>query len=167
MNSINSVTDSVTITIYDLLEKENSDADSTESEEGLEDSKKGAVNLKGISVIIPTPTGQIGILRNHTPVLTLVECGIVRVKQGDIWNSWVVYDGIAEVTTIDQATYIDLYTPIQVNPTTLVVEDELSSLETIKNEPLESRTGYSYRQRLRRAKVRTAAATEINRGYDL
>ena len=76
MNSINSVI----IEIYDLLEKENFDIESTEVEEGSKDLNKKAVNLKNNSAILPTPTGQIGILRNHTALLTLIECGIVRIK---------------------------------------------------------------------------------------
>lgn len=58
-----------------------------------------------------------------------------------------------------------MYTPIQVDPRSLVLEDEFIILESITNEPLELKTGYSYRQRFRRAKIRTVAVTEVTQAY--
>ena len=71
------------------------------------------------TVIIPTTTGQIGILHGHCDMITGIECGIIRIKVEGVWQSIVVYDGAVVIETVDKQTAITIYTPIHVNPATL------------------------------------------------
>lgn len=49
------------------------------------------------SIIINTPSGQIGILKDHMPMVTLVEVGIVKIKKDGNWLEAVLGQGFMEV----------------------------------------------------------------------
>ena len=48
-------------------------------------------------LILPSSTGQLGILTNHTPLLTALDIGVMRLKVGTNWTSIVLMEGFAEV----------------------------------------------------------------------
>jgi F-type H+-transporting ATPase subunit epsilon len=48
-------------------------------------------------VILPSATGQMGILTGHVTMLTALESGVVRVREGSSWASIAVMGGFAEV----------------------------------------------------------------------
>jgi len=48
-------------------------------------------------VILPSLTGQMGILTGHVTMLTALESGVVRVRDGSNWASIAVMGGFAEV----------------------------------------------------------------------
>jgi F-type H+-transporting ATPase subunit epsilon len=48
-------------------------------------------------VIIPGSEGVMGVLPNHTPLLTTLNFGELRIKEGEVVTSFVVYGGIVEV----------------------------------------------------------------------
>ena len=48
-------------------------------------------------LILPSSTGQIGILSDHAPLLTALDIGVMRLKTGTEWTSIVLMEGFAEV----------------------------------------------------------------------
>lgn len=54
-------------------------------------------NLKVKEVVLPTTTGELGILPNHIRLLTALDIGVLRVKVENNWVPIVVLDGIAEI----------------------------------------------------------------------
>jgi len=48
-------------------------------------------------IILPSSSGQLGILVNHAPLLTALEIGVMRLKAEDKWISIVLMEGFAEV----------------------------------------------------------------------
>ncbi len=48
-------------------------------------------------VILPSTTGQLGILSNHAALLTALEIGVMRVRPGKDWKNIAVMGGFAEV----------------------------------------------------------------------
>ena len=48
-------------------------------------------------VILPSSTGQLGILTGHVSMLTALDPGVVRLRQGGAWQSIAVSGGFAEV----------------------------------------------------------------------
>ena len=48
-------------------------------------------------LILPSSTGQIGILTDHAPLLTVLDIGVMRLKSGSDWTSIVLMEGFAEV----------------------------------------------------------------------
>ena len=48
-------------------------------------------------VILPSSTGQLGILRGHAPLLTALDIGVMRVRIEKDWTPIVLMGGFAEV----------------------------------------------------------------------
>ncbi len=48
-------------------------------------------------VILPSSTGQLGILSDHAPLLTSLDIGVLRVRTDKDWKSIAVMGGFAEV----------------------------------------------------------------------
>ena len=48
-------------------------------------------------VILPSSTGQLGILTDHAPLLTALDIGVMRLKIDGKWQSIVLMEGFAEV----------------------------------------------------------------------
>jgi F-type H+-transporting ATPase subunit epsilon len=48
-------------------------------------------------VILPSSTGQLGILKGHAPLLTALDIGVMRVRVDKDWVPVVLMGGFAEV----------------------------------------------------------------------
>ncbi|MBD2327436.1 ATP synthase F1 subunit epsilon [Alkalinema sp. FACHB-956] len=48
-------------------------------------------------VILPSTTGQLGILTGHAPLLTALETGVMRVRADKNWTPIALMGGFAEV----------------------------------------------------------------------
>jgi len=48
-------------------------------------------------LILPSSTGQLGILVDHAPLLTALDIGVMRLKTDAGWTSIVLMEGFAEV----------------------------------------------------------------------
>lgn len=48
-------------------------------------------------VILPSTTGQLGILSGHAPLLTALNIGVVRVRSSKDWQTIAVMGGFAEI----------------------------------------------------------------------
>ena len=48
-------------------------------------------------VILPSTTGQIGILPGHVSLLTAIDIGVMRVREGGGWKAIALQGGFAEV----------------------------------------------------------------------
>jgi len=48
-------------------------------------------------VILPSTTGQLGILTGHVSLLTALDSGVLRLRQSGSWQSIALMGGFAEV----------------------------------------------------------------------
>jgi F-type H+-transporting ATPase subunit epsilon len=48
-------------------------------------------------VILPSTTGQLGILTGHAPLLTALDVGVMRVRAQKEWSNIALMGGFAEV----------------------------------------------------------------------
>lgn len=48
-------------------------------------------------VILPSTTGQLGILKGHAPLLSALEVGVMRVRPGKDWVAIALMGGFVEV----------------------------------------------------------------------
>jgi F-type H+-transporting ATPase subunit epsilon len=48
-------------------------------------------------IILPSTTGQLGILSGHAPLLSALDIGVMRVRQGKEWVPIALMGGFAEV----------------------------------------------------------------------
>ena len=93
-------------------------------------------------LILPSSTGQIGILTDHAPLLTALDIGVMRLKADTGWTSIVVMEGFAEVednkVTIlcngaEEGSSIDLKTAQEeLEKVTLLVDEATTKKERIE-----------------------------------
>jgi F-type H+-transporting ATPase subunit epsilon len=93
-------------------------------------------------LILPSSTGQIGILTDHAPLLTAVDIGVMRLKSDAGWTSIVLMEGFAEVeenkVTIlcngaEEGNSIDLKTAQEeLEKVTLLVDEATTKKEKIE-----------------------------------
>jgi F-type H+-transporting ATPase subunit epsilon len=55
------------------------------------------VNVTADEVILPSITGQLGILTNHVPLLTALDIGVLRYLANNEWQAVAINGGFAEV----------------------------------------------------------------------
>lgn len=48
-------------------------------------------------VILPSTTGQLGVLTGHASLLTALDIGVLRVREGSRWSMIALMGGFAEV----------------------------------------------------------------------
>ena len=53
--------------------------------------------LEADMVIVPGSEGEMGVLPHHSPVLTTLGFGELRIKKGNAEESFVVYGGVVDV----------------------------------------------------------------------
>jgi F-type H+-transporting ATPase subunit epsilon len=56
-------------------------------------------------VILPSTTGQLGILPGHIPLLTALDVGVLRVRESGAWKAIALLGGFAEVES-DEVTVL-------------------------------------------------------------
>ena len=52
-------------------------------------------NEEAKEIILPTNTGQMGVLTNHTPLITGLDIGVMLVRTGTEWVSMALMGGFA------------------------------------------------------------------------
>jgi F-type H+-transporting ATPase subunit epsilon len=48
-------------------------------------------------VILPSSTGQLGVLTGHVSMLTALDSGVLRLREGSSWKAIALLGGFAEV----------------------------------------------------------------------
>lgn len=56
-------------------------------------------------VVLPSTTGQLGILSGHAPLLTALDTGVMRVRESKDWVAIALMGGFAEVEN-DEVTIL-------------------------------------------------------------
>ena len=109
-------------------------------------------------LILPSSTGQIGILTDHAPLLTALDIGVMRLKSDTGWTSIVLMEGFAEVeenkVTIlcngaEEGTLIDLKT----------AQDELEKVTLLVDEATTKKEKLEATIELRKSKARLQAVS--------
>ena len=107
-------------------------------------------------LILPSSTGQLGILQDHAPLLTALDIGVMRLKTDSSWTSIVLMEGFAEVednkVTIlcngaEEGSSIDLKT----------AQDELEKVTLLVDEATTKKEKIEATIELRKAKARLQA----------
>lgn len=54
-------------------------------------------NGQAEEIILPTETGEMGVLKNHAPIITGLDVGAMLIRTKEQWNSVAVMGGFAVV----------------------------------------------------------------------
>ncbi len=54
-------------------------------------------NGEAEEIILPTETGEMGVLKNHAPIITGLDVGAMLIRTKQEWNSYAIMGGFALV----------------------------------------------------------------------
>jgi len=83
-------------------------------------------------VILPSTTGQVGILTGHVSMLTALDSGVLRLRQGSTWQSIALMGGFAEVEA-NQVTVLVNAAELGSRIDTAAAEKELEAAQQAAN----------------------------------
>ena len=108
-------------------------------------------------VILPSSTGQLGILRGHAPLLTALDIGVMRVRTDKDWTPIVLMGGFAEVEN-DELTILVNGAEEGAYINKQEAQKELEEATIRFNEAESSKDRIEATQNLRKARARAQAS---------
>ena len=109
-------------------------------------------------VILPSSTGQLGILRGHAPLLTALDIGVMRVRTDKEWTPIVLMGGFAEVEN-DELTILVNGAEEGASIDKEAAQKELEEMTARFEEAETSKDRIEATQNLRKARSRVQATT--------
>ena len=108
--------------------------------------------------ILPSSTGQVGILKGHAPLLTALDTGVMRVRINDKWVPLALMGGFVEVendnltlliNAAEQGSKIDI----------TKAEAELEKAISLSNQASSPKEILESKKNIKKARARLQAAT--------
>ena len=109
-------------------------------------------------VILPSSTGQLGILQNHAPLLTALDIGVMRVKIESKWVAIFVNGGFAEVENNELIVLVNSAEKGS-NIDEAISQKELETATLMVSKAVTNKEKLDATQAIRKAKARLQAAT--------
>nr|YP_009244051.1 ATP synthase CF1 epsilon subunit [Gelidium elegans]AMK96293.1 ATP synthase CF1 epsilon subunit [Gelidium elegans] len=112
-------------------------------------------------VILPSSTGQLGILTGHVPLLTALDIGVMRVRIEKEWQPIILLGGFAEV----ENNKITILVNGAEKASEINLEEAQQNLELATNKLTQAKSKkekIEATQDVRKAKARLQAATVLN-----
>ena len=111
-------------------------------------------------VILPSTTGQLGILPGHVSMLTALDFGVLRVREGNGWKAIALQAGFAEVDA-DEVTVLvnaaELGSSINAEAASKELDAATAALAKFEGQP-SSTEKIKAQQELARARARVQAS---------
>ena len=118
-------------------------------------------NAEAEEVILPSSTGQLGILTGHIPLLTALDIGVMRVRIDKDWIPIVLLGGFAEVENNIITILVngaEEVSEIYVKKAEASLEEGMSMLAEAET----SKEKIEATQKIRKARARVQAAKVTN-----
>ena len=90
-------------------------------------------------IILPTETGEMGVLKNHAPLITGLDVGAMLIRNKDEWSSYAIMGGFAlikqnQVTILaNEAESAENIDPEEAKTTFETAKANLENAEGIKD----------------------------------
>jgi len=113
-------------------------------------------------IILPSSTGQLGILTGHIPLLTALDIGVMRVRIENEWQPIILLGGFAEVDNNNITILVngaETISEIDVDN----VEDNLEQATQILADAKTNKDKIEATQNLRKARARIQAVNVLNK----
>jgi len=107
-------------------------------------------------LILPSSTGQLGILTDHAPLLTALDIGVMRLKSNGSWTSIVLMEGFAEVED-NKVTILSNGADEGSNIDSKVAQTELEKITLLVDQATTKKEKIEATLELRKAKARLQA----------
>nr|QCI06595.1 ATP synthase CF1 subunit epsilon [Erythroglossum lusitanicum] len=112
-------------------------------------------------IILPSSTGQLGILKDHIPLLTALDIGVMRVRINKEWQPIILLGGFAEI----ENNKITILVNGAETVSNLNLVDEKNNLKNATDSIEQAKTNkekIEAIQNVRKAKARVQAANVLN-----
>jgi F-type H+-transporting ATPase subunit epsilon len=109
-------------------------------------------------VILPSSTGQLGILTNHAPLTAVLDIGVMRFKANNEWQAIALMGGVAEIEENEVIVLVNeavLASKVDVVVARQELESAEKQLATTKDDDKQGKL--QAEQTLKRAKARLQA----------
>jgi F-type H+-transporting ATPase subunit epsilon len=114
-------------------------------------------------VILPSTSGQMGILTGHVSMLTALDDGVLRVREGTTWQSIALMGGFAEVDANEVTVLVngaEMAKDIDPAQAERELESAIQAAAVLENQPT-STAKVKALQTLSQARVRVAATKNL------
>ena len=111
-------------------------------------------------VILPSTTGQLGILPGHVSLLTALDFGVLRVREGNGWKAIALQGGFAEIEAGEVTVLVDaaeLGSSINAEAASKELDAATAALAKFEGQP-SSTDKIKAQQELARARARVQAS---------
>nr|YP_009163582.1 ATP synthase CF1, subunit epsilon [Triparma laevis]BAS19036.1 ATP synthase CF1, subunit epsilon [Triparma laevis] len=112
-------------------------------------------------IILPSTTGQLGILDGHAPLITALDIGVLRIKMDQKWTPMILFGGFAEIDQ-DQITIlvndVEEAASLKLDEVTAALEQATLAVENAET----NREKIEASQNLKKASARVQAATFLS-----
>ena len=107
-------------------------------------------------IILPSSTGQLGILTDHAPLLTALDIGVMRLKLDGTWTSIVLMEGFAEVEN-NKVTILVMVLKKVIQLILATAQEELEKVTLLVDEATTKKEKIEATIELRKSKARLQA----------
>lgn len=111
-------------------------------------------------VVLPSTTGQLGILTGHAPLMTALDTGVMRVRANKDWVAIALMGGFAEVQNNEVTVLVngaERGDTIELEAARTKYSEATTKLEQVRNSGDDSAKSQAERA-VRRARARLQAA---------
>nr|YP_010904280.1 ATP synthase CF1 subunit epsilon [Catenella fusiformis]WCH57531.1 ATP synthase CF1 subunit epsilon [Catenella fusiformis] len=112
-------------------------------------------------VILPSSTGQLGILTGHVPLLTALDIGVMRIRIDKEWQPIILLGGFAEIEN-NNITILVNGTEETSNLDINTVQSNLEEATIAVTEAETNKDKIETTQNLRKARARLQAINVLN-----
>nr|YP_009370349.1 ATP synthase CF1 subunit epsilon [Bulboplastis apyrenoidosa]ARO90838.1 ATP synthase CF1 subunit epsilon [Bulboplastis apyrenoidosa] len=109
-------------------------------------------------IILPSSTGQLGILTNHAPLLTALDVGVMRIRIDKEWIPIVLMGGFSEIENNNVQILVNGAEKVTELDEKKVQEQLESALEMLKSVKT-NKQKIEVSQQIRKARARAQALT--------
>jgi F-type H+-transporting ATPase subunit epsilon len=121
---------------------------------------KIVLNTSSDAIVLPSTSGQLGILTDHAPLITALEVGVLRFRSEDDWNPIILLGGFAEVEDNEVTILVNGVEEVSTIDMTAAKKDlDTASAELLKAETSKEKIEAS--QKLKKASARVQAAAFV------
>lgn len=114
-------------------------------------------------IILPSSTGQLGILKGHIPLLTALDIGVMRVKINKEWQPIILLGGFAEVDNNNITILVNGAETISNSDIDILeAQENLEKATILLSEASTNKEKIEATQNLRKAKAKIQAANVLN-----
>ena len=114
-------------------------------------------------IILPSSTGQLGILKGHIPLLTALDIGVMRVRINKEWQPIILLGGFAEVDNNNITILVNgAETVSDLNTNITEAQENLEEATIALSQATTSKEKIEATQNLRKAKAKIQAVNVLN-----